>query len=166
MTMTLRDLPASAYFPLTEVCATARSPQPIFDAVVRFCAAHFGFKLLTILRHLPDTGEIERVYSSNLEAYPIGGRKPMGGTPWGDVVLKGGKAWLGNGAADMRWAYPDAEKSLAMGRESSFCAPVRFAGETLGVLNLSAARDSYDFADAPYLQTVSAFLMQALLIKA
>ncbi|TNF21371.1 MAG: hypothetical protein EP318_07265 [Rhodobacteraceae bacterium] len=164
--MALRDLPASAYFPLTEVCATARTSQPIYAAVVAFCEAHFGFKLLTILRHLPETAEIARVYSSNLEAYPVGGRKTMGGTPWGDVVLKAGTPWLGNGAEDMRWAYPDAEKSLAMGRESSFCAPVRFAGETLGVLNMSAARDSYDFADAPHLQMVSAFLVQAFMMDA
>lgn len=164
--MTLRDLPATAYFPLTEVCATAQTSQPIFAAVVRFCELHFDFKLLTILRHLPETREIERVYSSNLETYPIGGHKAMGGTPWGDVVLKAGKPWLGNGAADMRWAYPDAEKSLSMGRESSFCAPVRFAGETLGVLNMSGARDTFDFADAPHLQTVSAFLVQAFLMDA
>ncbi len=163
--MTLDSLPASVYFPLTEVCATAQTSQPIYEAVVAFCETHFGFKLLTILRHLPDTREIERVYSSNLEAYPIGARKQMGGTPWGDVVLKAGAPWLGNGAADMLWAYPDAAKSLAMGRESSFCAPVRFAGQTLGVLNMSGPRDTYDFSDARHLQTVSAFLVQAMLME-
>ncbi|WP_112320631.1 GAF domain-containing protein [Oceanibium sediminis] len=159
------DLPALALLPLAEAVAEARTPGPIHGAVAAFCEARFGFMLLTILRHLPDSREIGRVFSTNEEVYPIGGRKPMGDTPWGDVVLKAGRVWLGNGEADMRWAYPDAELSLSMGRDSSFCAPVRHKGRTIGVLNMSARRDSYDPADAELLKLVASFLVPALLME-
>lgn len=160
-----KPIGTSDYEPLVAACAAATSPGPIYDAVGAFCAAHFGYKLLTILRYLPASKEIERVYSTNLDIYPRGGRKPMGDTPWGDVVLKAGKSWLGNGEADMRWAYPDAALSLSMGREASFCTPVRFAGATIGLLNISAERDRYSFDDAPHLRLASVFLVSALLME-
>lgn len=162
MSVAPRVIPAAALLPLAEAQGTATEPLPIFRAVEEFCRAWFGFQLLTILRHLPESGEIERIYSTNPEVYPAGGRKKMGGTPWGRVVLDAGETWLGNGAEAIRWAYPDAELTLSMGREASFCAPIRAGGRTLGVLNLSAGRDHFDPADAGCLAIAAAFLGRAV----
>lgn len=163
--MPAHDLPASAFRPLAEAAASSSRPEPIFAAAEAFCRQHPGFQLLTILRYDSEAGEIERVHSTNLAVYPLKGRKPMGPTPWGDHVLTQGKPWLGNGAADIRWAYPDAELTLSMGREASFCVPVRCAGRTLGVLSMSDRKDSYDFGDAINLQLVAGLLVPALLMQ-
>ena len=54
-----------------------REPDPqaaflVFDRVVQRVLGH---KLLTVMRHVAATAEVERVYSSNPRAYPVGGRK-------------------------------------------------------------------------------------------
>ncbi|MCK0150842.1 GAF domain-containing protein [Marivita sp. S6314] len=138
------------------------SAEGIFLATEKFCRAQFGFMLLTVLRYFPASGEIERVYSTDLENYPLGGRKQMGGTPWGTLVQEQGKAWLGKGANDFRWAYPDAEKSLSMGRETSLCIPIRVKARTIGVLSLSAERDRYTHQDVENLRFLSPFVAHGL----
>lgn len=164
--MPAHALAASAFHPLVAAVASSSGPQPIFAAAEAICRQHLGFMLLTILRYDAQAGEIERVHSTNLDVYPLKGRKPMGPTPWGDYVLLQGKPWLGNGEADIRWAYSDAELTLSMGRQASFCVPIRWAGRTLGVLSMSAKKDSYDFADAIHLQLIAGLLVPALLMQA
>ncbi len=36
----------------------------------------------TVMRHLAASNEVERIYSSNPAAYPVGGRKQKQGTSW------------------------------------------------------------------------------------
>jgi hypothetical protein len=67
----------------------ARDPDPqaaflVFDRVVQRVLGH---KLLTVMRHVRASAEVERIYSSNPRAYPVGGRKHKQGTPWGEMVL-------------------------------------------------------------------------------
>ena len=96
-----------------------------------------GHRMFTVLRYLEDRGEVARLYSSEPEAYPVGGTKPMGPTPWGELVLKQGKPFVGPDANAIRWAYPDHEKIIGMGLESALNLPMRLAGRTLGTINLT-----------------------------
>src|SRR5438132_13243527 len=52
-----------------------RDPDPqaaflVFDQVVKRVLGH---KLLTVMRHVAATAEVERIYSSNPRAYPVAG---------------------------------------------------------------------------------------------
>lgn len=140
-------------------CETAPAS---FEQVEEICRRAFGFRLFTVLRNRPESGEIERVYSSNTAKYPPGGRKPMGPTPWGDIVLRKGDCWLGSNARDIRWAFPDAELILSLGCQSCACVPVLEANQTIGVLSLSHEADHYGLRDLTLLSLISGLLLPLL----
>jgi len=141
-------------------------PEALFKAVERICAELFGYLFLTILKNLPDTDNVLRVHSSSPDDYLVGALKPMGGTPWGKVVLDGGNPWLGNSRDEVLWAFPDAELILSKGCEACACAPVVWDGQALGVLSLNAARDSYSIDDLEQMTQIAQTLAPALITPA
>jgi hypothetical protein len=95
-----------------------------------------GHRLFTVLTYDEPRGEVIRCYSSCPDDYAVQGSKHMGPTPWGDLLLKQGKPFIGNDDEAIRWAFPDHEQIMAMGLGSAINLPVRRAGRTLGTLNL------------------------------
>jgi len=89
------------------------------------------------MRHLPETVEVERLYSSNPSAYPPGGRKPKQGTPWGDVVLDRGEVFIAADADGVRAAFSDHALLSRLGISAIMNVPIRFRGRVLGTMNLS-----------------------------
>jgi len=102
----------------------------------------FGWKLYTAMRYLP-SGEVERVHTSNPEAYPLGGRKPRRDTPWSRQVLVRGEPYYAADAAGIRFAFEDAEKILGLGLGAVINAPVTFEGRVLGTLNFLREAGGY-----------------------
>lgn len=133
-----------------------------FRLVEEICRRAFGFRLLTVLRHKAGQPEIERVYSSQPETYPIGIRKPMGATPWGKIVLDQGQGWWGEGEQTIRWAFPDATKILSLGCESCLCAPVLDRGQVIAVLSLNDAQGAYRPEDLDPLGVIAQSLKQVV----
>ena len=133
-------------------------PAATFARVEDICRKVYGFKLFTVLQHRPESGEIERVYSSNPQDYPVGGRKPMGPTPWGAIVLDAQRAWLGNGAQDIEWAFPDSKLLAQLGCDCCACAPIVSAGRTVGVVSISDAVDRYAVGDLEALSLIASLL--------
>ena len=105
------------------------------DLVAVFAEA-LGHQLFTVLIHNEPAGEVRRCYSSRPDEYPVQGAKSMGPTPWGDLVLKQGKPFLGVDEAAIRWAFPDHQLIISMGLGSAINLPLRLAGRTLGTLAL------------------------------
>lgn len=136
--------------------------EPGFATVEDLCRKAFGFRLFTILANDPGAGEICRIYSSNPADYPPGGRKPMGRTPWGEGVLRRGRAWLGDGEDALRWAFPDAALILSLGCEACACAPVRQGDRVIGVLSLCDVRGSYAAEDLNGLGALAQLLVAPL----
>jgi hypothetical protein len=79
--LTLADVAA-----ILDLLGREPDPQAAFRAFDRIVQRVLGHKLLTIMRHVGATAEVERIYSSNPRAYPVGGRKQKQGTPWGEQV--------------------------------------------------------------------------------
>jgi hypothetical protein len=104
-----------------EVAALSDDMQAAFTAVDELARGTIGHRLFTVMRYLPDTVEVERLYSSNSSKYPPGGRKPKQGTPWGDVVLDRGEVFIAPDADGVRAAFSD----------------YAFRGRVLGTMNLS-----------------------------
>ncbi|HEV3011477.1 MAG TPA: hypothetical protein VGX52_20845 [Burkholderiales bacterium] len=104
----------------------------------------FGWKLYTAMRCLP-SGEVERVHTSNPDAYPLAGRKPRRDTPWSRQVLVRGEPYYANDAAGIRAAFEDAGKLLGLGLGAVINVPVKEGERVLGTLNFLREAGGYRF---------------------
>nr|WP_319483085.1 GAF domain-containing protein [uncultured Cohaesibacter sp.] len=143
---------------------TVAVPPMSFDLAKDICRKAFGFRLFTILLNDSKSGEIMRLYSSNEADYPPGGRKPMGPTPWGDIVLKRGICWLGDGEEEIRWAFPDADRILSLGCHSCACAPIIHEQQVVGVLSLSDDKGHYSADDLAGIAAIARLLAPLVLL--
>ncbi len=113
-----------------------------FVSIGEEAQGRFGWKLFTVMRYLP-SGEVERVYTSNPEAYPLSGRKPRRDTPWSRQVLVRGEPYYANDAAGIRFAFEDAEKILGLGLGAVMNVPVKSGERVLGTLNFLREAGGY-----------------------
>jgi GAF domain-containing protein len=151
---------------LDAVAATlAQEPDraALYRAVGEALQGLVGHRLFTLLAVLPDGEEVQRFWSSDEKAYPLTGRKRVGPTPWGEVVLKGKRPWLGNDAEAIRWAFSDHELIASLGLGSCINIPIVHQGRLLGTMNMLHTENHYADDDvrvanrlAPYLVTAFA----------
>ena len=120
-----------------EIAASSPDAQAAYAAVDRLAQHAIGHRLFTVMRYLPATVEVERLYSSNPSAYPPGGRKPKQGTPWGDAVLDRGEVFIAADAEGVRTAFSDHALLARLGISSILNIPIRARGRVLGTMNLS-----------------------------
>jgi hypothetical protein len=141
---------------------------PTADAVWAIADGAFqqliGHKMFTVLEHIPSSREVARLYTSRPDAYQVGGRKPMGDTPWGTLVLTQGKPFLAKDADALRWAYFDHENLMSMGLETAINLPLVSAGKTLATLNLTAGPNHYTDSHLELGQVIAGLLSPALLL--
>ena len=120
-----------------EIAASSQDPQAAYAAVDALAQRTIGHRLFTVMRYLPETVEVERLYSSNPADYPPGGRKPKQGTPWGDAVLDRGEVFIAPDADGVRAAFSDHALLARLGIASILNIPIRHRGRVLGTMNLS-----------------------------
>lgn len=149
---------------VADAIAADASPQAAFRAVDRAVADVLGHDLFTVLVLRDGGREVERVYSSNVDAYPVGGRKPMGSTPWGDLVITRKRSFLGPDMDAIRWAFFDHERIANLGLGSAINVSVQLGGEILGVLAVLDREGAYTTqADVDIVRALTPSLIQALL---
>lgn len=119
---------------LLPLLAEPGQPNFFYDALDASLAKHVGHRLLTLL--YKDGDEVARVYSNMPDVYPVFGRKPMGVTPWGDLVLRRQQPFLGPDREGVKWAFFDHELIASLGLNSAINIPVVYDGETIGTINL------------------------------
>lgn len=151
---------------LGEALAERGQPRPLFEEMEKVTGETLGHRLFTILAWRSESGEVERLHTSRPAEYPLLGRKMMGPTPWGDLVLRGGRSWFGRSAKDIVWAFPDHELILSLGCESCLNVPVRYDGRVLGVVSVLHAAGRYEDADLAALEPLAQFLAPAFLMDA
>lgn len=130
--------------PLAQLATTLAAPgQPLalFGKMEALCKAMVGHELFTLLYR--DGAEVARVYSSRPKEYPVSGRKLMGPTPWGDLVLTNRQPFLGRDKDAIRWAFFDHALIIGMGLGSVINIPVLYDGQAIGTLNLLAPEYHY-----------------------
>lgn len=111
-------------------------PAPLYEALDAALGQVIGHRLFTLMVFDPRNREAQRLYSSDPENYPVGGRKAMSKTPWGEKVIDGKVGWVGYTAEDIRWAYPDHELIASLGLESALNIPVIYDDAFIGSANL------------------------------
>jgi hypothetical protein len=148
--------------------AQAEKDQPgaMFRALDDALAAAPGHILFTVLLHHPRQRESERFYTNMPDAYPVGGRKPVTDSPWMQRVVHGGQPYIGRTREDIRDVFFDYELIWSLGCESVLNMPVRWAGETLGTLNLLHRAGHYTEADLPQVRLMAGLAVPAFLALA
>jgi len=93
-------------------------------------------ELLTINIFYPEHMELERLFSSNPEAYPPGGRKQKKGTTWGQHVLIDQQIFIGEGTEAIRQSFDDHETIARLGLQSVMNIPIVGDAGCLATLNI------------------------------
>jgi hypothetical protein len=153
MSATRRNLTLADLSRLADVSATAADPMALFVEVDRLVGAVIGHKLFTMMRVHEATAEVERIYSSNTVAYPVGGRKQKRGTPWSRVVLDRGEA------------FADHELIASLGIGAIMNVPLAWRGRRLGTMNISHEAGWFTDADAHAGRLIAAFVVPSLLTE-
>ena len=115
MTQTREILALSDIAAILDSTARDRDPQTSLRAVDALAQRIFGHKLFTVMRHLASSSEVERIYSSNPAAYPVGGRKQKQDTRWGRIVLNEGKPFIARNEDELRGNFSDHVLILSLG---------------------------------------------------
>lgn len=128
---------------LAQAMAEAPDPDAAFAAVAQAAQASIGHRLFTVMRFDAAAMEVQRIYSSNPDAYPPGLRKAKRDTWWGKHVLEHGNAYIGHDANDIRAHFVDHEVIAALGLAAILNIPVRVCGRTVGTMNLMHSAGHY-----------------------
>jgi len=123
---------------LSQACASGDATA-LFTEVDRQTVAALSHVLCTINRLDESTLRLQRLYSSNPQAYPPGGTKDKAGTSWGRHVLQQRRVFVGEGAQAIAQSFDDHDAIAALGLRSVINVPVVFAGRCLGTVNFLMA---------------------------
>jgi GAF domain-containing protein len=146
---------------LLTTLAEPGQPERLYKALEAATFELVGHKLFTLL--YVDGQDVARVYSSRPAEYPVSGRKTMGETPWGNLVLKGRQPFLGPDKAGIRWAFFDHALIESMGLGSVINIPVLYDGEAIGTMNLLDVEHHYREEHVALVQRLSPLLVPAFL---
>jgi GAF domain-containing protein len=145
--------------------AVREEPDPagalrvIGDAMDRL----IGSRMFTFLRFDIERFEMERLYCTLPERYPIGARKPMRRGRWSECLIERGAVFIARGEDEMRATFGDYAALAEMGCSSSMCVPVRHAGRTLGTMNLNGDAGRYGEREAALAQPFATLAVPAYL---
>ena len=161
--------PARQWQLLTEMATAAQAggqPAPMFQAADAALGEAIGHKLFTLMTLNEATGEAERIYTNQPEAYPVSGRKQMVDTPWYRQVIAARQHYLGPTMDDIRWAFYDHELIASLGCGSVINLLVFYDGAVLGSANLLHEEHYYGQDDvtigAPFAQLLAPAFLQAI----
>jgi hypothetical protein len=102
---------------LNWVADTATSLTRAFDE----CATMIPNDLFTAMRFHPESMEVERLFSTLPDIYPISGRKPKRQTEWGENVLIQQQINLECGPEAIAWAFSDHKRLCCTKRVRDSC---------------------------------------------
>ena len=147
--------------------ATAHSepdqPGATFRALDHALAQSPGTILFTVLVHHAAEGQNERFYTNMPDSYPVGGRKAVPNSHWTRRLFDDGLPYIGHTRDDIRDVFFDHELIWSLGCESVLNMPVRWAGRTLGTLNLLHRAGFYSEAQVPAVRVLAQLAAPALL---
>jgi len=156
--LTLADLAS-----LAERLASEQEPSLLYAAIDTLVQDVIGHRLFTLMRVHEASAEVERIYSSNTEAYPVGGRKQKRGTPWSRVVLDRGEVFVARTSEEVRDAFADYELIFSLGIGSIMNVPLAYRGRRLGTMNISHEAGWFTDEDARAGLLIAPFIVPSLL---
>lgn len=146
-----------------KVSADAPDPLALYQATDELAQRVIGHKLFTVLKFIEATQEVERLYSSDLKAYPIGGRKQLATINKDHGAVARGEVFLAKDADAVRATFPDHALIFSLGIGSILNAPIRHGGRRLGTLNLSHEANWFGPAEIESAAIIADLLVPTLL---
>jgi len=143
--------------------STESDAKTIYRTVERIAAETVGWRLLTILRYVEAEQAVERLYSSDEAAYPVGGRKPLAKITASHGAMERGEVFLAATKEDVRQAFFDHELIFSLGITAILNVPIRHAGRRLGTLNLCGEEGMYGPAEITRGKILAGLLVPSLL---
>ena len=114
----------------------AKSPAALFAAIAGVAQRRVGGGLVTAMRHDEAASTVERIYSSNEQAYPVGGRKVKQESDWSRHVLVECRVLVSAGDDAIRKHYNDHAIIFGLGLHSCVNVPLVRDGKCIGTLNV------------------------------
>ena len=151
----------------TELDAVARTtreepdPTRALDRISEAMDRLIGSRMFTFLRFDYERFDMERLYCTRPERYPVGARKSMRAGPWSQCVIDQGSVFIASGDAEMRATFGDYAALAEMGCTASMCVPVRYRGRTLGTMNLNGDEGRYGRHEAALAQPFASLAVPA-----
>jgi hypothetical protein len=143
MSQSLRALTVEDIAGVLTLSAAAADPIQVYAKIDGLVRETVGHKFLTVLRFVEETQEVERLYSSDTKAYPVGGRKQLKTINKDHSLAASGEIFLAANEAEVKNTFPDHELIFSLGAGAILNAPIRHAGRRLGTLNCSGLANSY-----------------------
>jgi GAF domain-containing protein len=137
--------------------------QVIYKAVEAITAETCGFVFLTTLKYNEAEQVVERLHSSNVETYPVGGRKPLSKIAASHQAMDSGEVFLAGTRAAVKEAFFDHELIFSLGSTAIMNAPIRYGGRRLGTLNLCGEEGMYGPAEIRTAQILAGLLIPSVL---
>ena len=125
---------------LIEASSTA---EECWHALQTLYASSVGFKLFTVMTVDMKNQLARRAYSSNIEAYPISGIKPIHYDAWFDVVHRQKRSFVANTIKAIAAVFPDHEKIWSLGCGSVVNLPLIVDAELVATVNILHAEQHY-----------------------
>lgn len=143
--------------------AESADAREVYRQVERIAAETMGWRLFTILRYVEAAGAVERLYSSDEKAYPVGGRKPLDKITASHGAMEKGEVFLAATREEVRKAFFDHELIFSLGITAILNVPIRHAGRRLGTVNLCGEEGMYGAAEIARGKILAALLVPSLL---
>jgi GAF domain-containing protein len=163
MPKTQRSLALADIARLVEHSANDVEAREVYRQLERISRETIGWRLLTILRYLEAANAVERLYSSDEAAYPVGGRKPLDKITASHAALEQGTFFLAANKEEVRQAFFDHELIFSLGISAILNVPIRHAGRRLGTLNLCGEQGMYGSDEIAAARTLAGQLVPSLL---
>jgi GAF domain-containing protein len=146
--------------------AAAQSPAALFAAIAEIAARRVNAGLVTAMRHDEAASTVERIYSSNEAAYPVGGRKMKQESDWSRHVLVEHRVLVSAGDDAIRTHYNDHAIIFGLGLHSCVNVPLVSAGKCIGTLNVLRAQAAWSEEDLALVRALGiAALAGALMLR-
>ena len=149
---------------LRQAAAATGQPQALLVAIGRVAEEAMGCALFTVMRFHEDAMEVERLYSTDTAAYPLGGRKTKRDTPWGRHVLTERKVFVGEGEAAIRAAFDDHATIFGLGLRSIINVPAVYGDVCFGTLNFLKRKATMSADDVAVATALALIAAPALLL--
>ena len=140
------------------------SPAALFAAITEIARRRVDAGLVTAMRHDEAASTVERIYSSNEHAYPVGGRKVKQDSDWSRHVLVEHRVLVSAGDDAIRKHYNDYAIIFGLGLHSCVNVPLVSGGKCIGTLNVLRPQAEWSAADVALVRALGIAALAATLM--
>jgi hypothetical protein len=139
-------MPVAVCTQLCDALARASTPDQALQQIEAARLALLGKGLLTVNMDAtrpddpPDELQLQRLWTSNPQAYAVGGRKRKTLTPWTQQLLRRSEIFIGEGDEALAEIFEEHQQIVALGLHAVVNVPLLLAGRCVATFNVLGER--------------------------